>query len=376
MQLTSLNIRGGKTRQSNFELLRIVAMLLVLVVHADFFSIGIPGTQDIQTHPVSSAMRFVTQSLALVCVNLFIFISGYFRIRLKKRSILNFLFMVLFWRAIVIALYMAAPALWPVEPNFSRFGLIKMIVPGYDDWFVESYIILMFLSPIINSYLDSQSPGHIWRFAIAYCAFQFTASWALETYPQFIHGYSALSFIGLYVLGAAVRAKAPLPKGHAVKCLGSYLALSVFAAIAAMFAIRHVGSTTPAGNIVDRMFGAYNGVPIVAASLALFLFFKQLSFSSRIINTIAASAFAVYLFHMHPLVRPVYAYVCQTLFNNYGTWEYLAMVSLFIISVFAVSILVDFIRRWLWSLLAPKCEMLLTRFSPAQSNRKESRAAD
>lgn len=372
----NFNIGGGKTRQSNFELLRIIAMLLVLVVHADFFSIGMPDTQDIQAHPLSSAMRFVTQSLALVCVNLFIFISGYFRIRLKRRSILNFLFMVLFWRAIVIALYMAAPGLWPVEPNFSRFGLIKMIVPGYDDWFVESYIILMFLSPIINSYLNSHSPGQIWRFAIAYCAFQFAASWALETYPQFIHGYSALSFIGLYVLGAAVRSKAPLRGGQGAKCLGSYLALSVFAALAAMFAIRHVGSTTPAGNIVDRMFSAYNGVPVVAASLALFLFFKQLSFSSRIINTIAGSAFAVYLFHMHPLVRPVYAYVCQTLFKNYGTWEYLALVSLFIISVFAVSILVDFIRRWLWSLLAPKCEMLLTRFSPAQSNRKESRVAD
>lgn len=376
MQLTDFNIRGGKTRQSNFELLRIIAMLLVLVVHADFFSIGMPDTQDIQAHPLASTMRFVTQSLALVCVNLFIFISGYFRIRLKRKSILNFLFMVLFWRAIVIALYMAAPGLWPVEPNFSRFGLIKMIVPGYDDWFVESYIILMFLSPIINSFLDSHSPGQIWRFAIAYCSFQFAASWALETYPQFIHGYSALSFIGLYALGAAARSKAPLRAGQEVKCLGLYLALSVFAGVAATLAIRHVGSTTPAGNIVDRMFGAYNGVPIVAASFALFLFFKQLSFSSRIINTTAGSAFAVYLFHMHPLVRPVYAYVCQTLFNDYGTWEYLALVSLFVVSVFAVSVLVDLIRRWLWGLLAPTCEQLLTRYSPAPSNRNNSGVAD
>ncbi|MDE7142972.1 MAG: hypothetical protein K2O33_08810, partial [Muribaculaceae bacterium] len=112
---------------------------------------------------------------------------------------------------------------------------------------------------------------------------------------------------------------------------------------------------------VDRMFGADNVVPVVAASLALSLFFKQLSFSCRIINKIAGSAFAVYLFHMHPLVRPVYAYACRTLFDNYATWEYLALVSIFIISIFAVSVLVDFFRRWLWSLLAPTCERLLGR---------------
>lgn len=236
MRLTTINIGGGKTRQSNFELLRIIAMLLVLIIHADFFSIGMPGSQDIQAHPVSSAMRFVTQSLALVCVNLFIFISGYFRIKINAKSIMNFLFMIFFWRAIVIAAYLAAPSLWPVQPEFSRFGLIKMIiVPGYDDWFVESYIILMFLSPIINSYLDTHSPGQIWRFAIAYCAFQFVASWSLRTYPQFIHGYSALSFIGLYSLGAAVRARMPKHAASATKSLATYLTLSVSVGIVAAF---------------------------------------------------------------------------------------------------------------------------------------------
>ena len=35
-----------KFRQSNMELLRIVAMFLVLLVHADFFSIGAPSASD------------------------------------------------------------------------------------------------------------------------------------------------------------------------------------------------------------------------------------------------------------------------------------------------------------------------------------------
>ena len=36
-------------RQSSIELLRMLAMFLVLLVHADFFSIGVPSTTDIQT---------------------------------------------------------------------------------------------------------------------------------------------------------------------------------------------------------------------------------------------------------------------------------------------------------------------------------------
>ena len=76
--------RGGVSkspRQSNFELLRIVAMLLVLVVHVDFFSLGVPSDADIAGNPVSSAMRYIVESLALVCVNSYILISGYFGIK-------------------------------------------------------------------------------------------------------------------------------------------------------------------------------------------------------------------------------------------------------------------------------------------------------
>ena len=43
-------------RQSNFELLRIIAMFLVLVVHADYFSLGAPSYQDCVNCPIQSMM--------------------------------------------------------------------------------------------------------------------------------------------------------------------------------------------------------------------------------------------------------------------------------------------------------------------------------
>lgn len=51
-------VKIKKERLSNFELLRIIAMFLVLVVHADFFALGAPNREDVITEPLSSFGRY------------------------------------------------------------------------------------------------------------------------------------------------------------------------------------------------------------------------------------------------------------------------------------------------------------------------------
>ena len=46
-----------KVRYSNMELLRIVAMFLVLLVHADFFSLGAPEVTDCMNDTFNSALK-------------------------------------------------------------------------------------------------------------------------------------------------------------------------------------------------------------------------------------------------------------------------------------------------------------------------------
>lgn len=47
-----------KERDSNIELLRIVAMILVMIVHASFLAIGVPQTIDAVSLPISTFTRF------------------------------------------------------------------------------------------------------------------------------------------------------------------------------------------------------------------------------------------------------------------------------------------------------------------------------
>jgi len=52
-----------KKRDSNLELLRIIAMLFVLMVHASFRALDAPTEEDIAVAPLSSFLRFFSESV-------------------------------------------------------------------------------------------------------------------------------------------------------------------------------------------------------------------------------------------------------------------------------------------------------------------------
>lgn len=62
-------------RQSNFELLRIIAMFLVLAVHANYFALdGGPSAQECATRVIPSMTRIVLESACIVCVDVFVWL--------------------------------------------------------------------------------------------------------------------------------------------------------------------------------------------------------------------------------------------------------------------------------------------------------------
>ena len=91
-----------KQRDSNMELLRIIAMLLVMIVHADFRALSCPSTLDTNLYPDSSFLRFFVESVSIICVNVFVLLSGWFGIRLKKERLLELGFQVLFFGALCL----------------------------------------------------------------------------------------------------------------------------------------------------------------------------------------------------------------------------------------------------------------------------------
>lgn len=88
---------------------------------------------------------------------------------------------------------------------------------------------------------------------------------------------------------------------------------------------------------------------VILPSIALVLWFSGLSLKpNKIINFIAASAFAVYLFHDFHLIRTV---LFSLLIRVSDAQCGLLGVAIAIISVYAIAIILDQPRKWIWNYL-------------------------
>ena len=94
--MQAVNQKAVKLRESNMELLRITAMILVLMVHASFKALDAPTLSDLHINPTSTFFRLFSESISIVCVNVFVLISGWYGIKAKGSRLLAFLFQVYF----------------------------------------------------------------------------------------------------------------------------------------------------------------------------------------------------------------------------------------------------------------------------------------
>ena len=176
-------------RQSNIELLRIISMFLVMVVHSMEGSLGRPTTEDLVHAPIDVLCRVNFETLGLVCVNVFVLISGWFGIRCSIKGAVKFIYQCLFMAIVVVAFLaiMQGPLTWT--------ELIRDLILPKNWWFVYAYFTLYILSPILNVFVEYASREMFRNTLIAFFVFQ-TIYGFLYSLPYFANGYSPLSFIG------------------------------------------------------------------------------------------------------------------------------------------------------------------------------------
>lgn len=91
-----------KERDSNIELLRILSILLVMILHANYLALDPPSQAAISSSYGNAFIQVYIEALSCVCVNVFILISGWFGIHFKIVRLAELIFQVLF---ISISLY-------------------------------------------------------------------------------------------------------------------------------------------------------------------------------------------------------------------------------------------------------------------------------
>ena len=340
-----IKVSEFKARESNLELLRIIAILLVLIVHADFKAIGSPTIEEITLSSGGAILRFFVESLSAVCVNLFILISGWFGIKPKVRRFCEFIFQIWF---IKIALHFIFLILGRDEHwNISLSFVIDTFL--YGNWFILSYIVLYIISPILNIFAENVSRHQFKMLLISFFAIQ-TLFGFIHNTNFFDYGYSPLTFMGLYLLARYIRLY-PNRWTSMSKLFdfGGYIIMSCITTLCAIIYTYLTGNA-------DCLFYAYSSPMIIIASFYLFLFFTKIRLRSHMVNWIASSVFAVFLLHIDKIFfMPYYL-------GPIGRWYYEESTTMFfvntivrIISVFVIAILIDKIRIIVWDLLYKCC---------------------
>ena len=91
-------ITANASRRSNMELLRIIAMMLVVIVHMCGAALGLPAPKgDIASITSSDWWKLSVESISIIGVNIFVLISGYFGINTRWQTFWRFSLQCLFY---------------------------------------------------------------------------------------------------------------------------------------------------------------------------------------------------------------------------------------------------------------------------------------
>lgn len=338
MTETQLNIPAKKVRDSNMELLRLVAMMLVLIVHANFRALPVPGMRHVLENPSSAFLMFMTEGFSICAVDLFVLLSGWYGIRFKGLRLGELLFQVLFFGLFAIG---CCALFAPQELSHDVLGRLFLLNDN-DYWFVKTYVALYLLAPVLNAFVEQATRCQFATVLVNYFAFMFIYGWWVEGTRWLVAGYSLPLFIGLYLLARFMRLY-PLRIWQLSRWvdLGIYLAIVAVLTIA-MFVIKQHGGRGGA-------LYFYTCPLVIMAAMHLLLFFSKFSFRSRLVNWLAISAFACYLTQSSSFIGQFYDQTILGWFNTLPRLQFMAYTALLVLAVFFGSILIDKVRLLLWN---------------------------
>lgn len=277
-------------RQSNFELLRIICMLMIVAGH-----IIIQHGGDYNLHDSEFVIPNFIKGFLCVAVNTFILISGYWGIQFKVKKLMRMEFQVIFY-SVLIFIIMTILGYHQIELKKDFFYFLPVITKRY--WFVTCYITLFVISPFLNKIKTSLSISEYRRFLFG--GFIIIYLWPTFNFlinaPNLIEdaGYGIVNFIYLYFLGDYIH-RFFITDRSWIFYMALYLIFGLLLGIVQYLLSWILG-------FIFTSYISYNTLFILAASVSLFISFTKISFHSNWINKLAKPCLAVYLIHLHPLL--------------------------------------------------------------------------
>jgi len=349
-----------RKRTSNFELLRIIAMLLIIAGH--FISQSGGGQK---TTGINLFFSTVFGSASRVSVNLFLMIGVWFMVdaKFKAERVLKlygetWIYSVVFT---LIALIMGA-----------NVSILKSIINGFFPfirgslWYSTVYIELILLSPFLRRVFNWNNRELklllIILFGMIVC---------ISTIRGYFDGIlcALMYFIFIYLLIGYYK-KYLIDKFIINKNLFLIFGVSLylFMAIGKYISI-YFGVSNYIAKLFPQYLSDYKSLPNFLIAICVFIYFQKLDIGSNIIvNTIAKSTFGIYIIHSVPAF---YDFLWTEVFKS-NIWInsrlYILETLVVIATVYISGMIIDTIRRkfiepiWIKSIVYKKLDMYINKF--------------
>ena len=249
---------------------------------------------------------------------------------------------------IVFSIYLKDP-LEPLEFVKSFFPMSNIT----EYWFVTSYIGLSILRPSLDKALRNTGEEDLKKLIpVLLVLFSVYSIFSAGTDPfHLTEGYSVIWFIVLYLLGGIIR-KCRIDEKFSAK-----KAILIQAALVAVtflwknfgFSFHFIRTTITPDSLIK-----VTSPTILCASLMQLIVFSKMKFSdtfNKVFSITSASVLACYLINTHPL------YINRIVYLQLASWtskrisSILPRLGLYMILFFAVSVLVENCRAWLFKKL-------------------------
>ena len=342
----------NKKRMANMEVLRILAMMMVIMLH--YLSKG--QVLPAMTEPlnVNGYVAWVLETFSIVAVNVYMLISGYFLTESKFRCtrLIQLVCQVLFYSILVPVVLMAAGVLSVSDLNL--YKLLQYVLPVEMEqyWFATAYVMLYLLTPILRCAVHHMKKTQLKVTIIILLLFWSVNKSILPVRLTIDElGYDVLWFVCVYLCAAYIRSYGIKWFDKASKGVWGYMAgcagiLGITLVIRALYLVT--------GKFEDFLIATYhyNHFLNLFAAICLFYAFYHWKIKDGWLASVALKVapytFGVYLLHEQVEIRYLWPVWLGASAEGNPLWFAVKSI-LSVLVVFIAGVVADMVRNLIFT---------------------------
>lgn len=341
-------IKTKGSRKSGIELLKIIAILLIVLSHV-VQTLGCGGSPSllgdwaIDFKTPGSGLTNLILSILQYSGNIgnviFVVCSSWFLLD-KETSNKKKLLQIFIDVFVISVIFLIAVGAYVGFSTLTLKEIIKSIFPNYfaNNWFITYYFVFALLTPIFNRIIKSFNKQTHFIIALVLFGLFFIAGFV--TGPSFVN--NLIIWVAIYFIIAYFKLYAP-NFCESKKINISLLIIGILGIIAVTALTYIIGTKISLLSNMTR-WSKENSPFILFIAFGSLNLFNRTKFTSKFINYVSSLSFLIYIIHENILFRTyIRPQIWNYIYTNFGYNLLFAWIAIYTILLFIVAVILSFL---------------------------------